>query len=103
MQELITQAQAEAAVRVLLVAGLLAGAVAFFVARRRSGGDPLRSALAAGGPPVLLWMLWRVYNAITERLGLDTVANLLVNLALFVTVGVLCGTGWAWLTARRRR
>jgi hypothetical protein len=55
-----------------------------------------------GGPPVLLWVMWRVYNAITSRLGLDTVANLLVNLALFVIVGALCGAGWAWLMARRQ-
>jgi drug/metabolite transporter (DMT)-like permease len=35
--------------------------------------------------------LWLVYNAITDRLGLDTVKNLLVNLALFVVLGVVTG------------
>jgi hypothetical protein len=35
--------------------------------------------------------LWLVYNAITDRLGLDTVKNLLVNLALFVVLGIVTG------------
>ncbi len=98
--EIITLAQAEAVFLALLIAGLVAGPLAFLVARRRSA-DALPTALAVGGPPVLLWVMWRVYNAVTDRLGLDTVANLLVNAAFFVVVGELCGVGWALLTARR--
>ena len=37
------------------------------------------------------WLLWRVYNAITDRIGLDTVRNLLTNLALFIIVGAAIG------------
>ena len=100
MTELITDAQANALLLAVLVTGLVAGPVTAVVARRR-GGDVLMAGLLAGGPPVLLFVLWRVYNAVTEWLGLDTVANLLVNLALFVVVGGLCGVGWAFLAARR--
>ena len=100
MTELITDAQANALLLAVLIIGLVAGPVAAVVARRR-GGDALQAGLLAGGPPVLLFVLWCVYSAITERLGLDSVVNLLVNLALFVVVGGLCGVGWAFLAARR--
>jgi hypothetical protein len=45
--------------------------------------------------------LWKVYNANTDSLGLDTVKNLLVNLGLFVAVGVIGGMV-AGLASRRR-
>jgi hypothetical protein len=101
MKELITVRQADALFLGLLLLGLVIAPVAALVARRRRS-DALAAALAAGGSLVLLGVLWRVYNAVTNRLGLDTVANLLANLALFVLVGIACGAGWAWLIARRR-
>lgn len=39
----------------------------------------------------LILVMWHVYNRIVEALGLDTVKNLLVNLALFAALGVLLG------------
>jgi hypothetical protein len=41
----------------------------------------------------LNWLLWKVYNALTDRNGLDSVPNLEVNLALFVVVGAGIGVG----------
>jgi hypothetical protein len=100
--ELITQAQANALFGALFVLGLVLAPVAFLLARRR-GGDGLLAALLWGGPPVLVGgVLWPIYNAITNRLGLDTVVNLLVNRGLFVVVGALVGVGWSWLIARRQ-
>ncbi len=46
--------------------------------------------------------LWTVYNAITQKLGLDTVANLLVNLGVFVVVGSAIGIGAGIYTARKQ-
>ena len=40
-------------------------------------------------------ILWRIYNVITDHLGLDTVKNLFVNMALFVVIGVIIGVVWA--------
>ena len=100
MTELITREQADAQVLFLIGADLVRGPFGGAVASRRRAAV-LPAVLVAGGVPVLVGVLWRVYNAITDRMGLDTVANLLVNLAMFVTVGVLCGAGWAWLTVRR--
>ncbi len=48
------------------------------------------------------YVLWTVYNAITQKLGLDTVANLLVNLGLFVVIGVAIGVGLGVYTARKQ-
>src|SRR5690242_21682 len=45
-------------------------------------------------------VLWFVYNRITDRLGLDTVKNLLVNLALFVTLGIVTGLGAGYVVRR---
>jgi uncharacterized protein YneF (UPF0154 family) len=39
----------------------------------------------------LNWVLWRVYNAITEANGLDTVRNLVINLVVFLAVGAVAG------------
>ncbi|MBC8103233.1 MAG: hypothetical protein H7Z41_11655 [Cytophagales bacterium] len=100
MTELITRAQADTFFVVLLGVGFVAALSAGMLARRR-GGDPLLGALFWGGPPLLIGLMWRVYNAITDRIGLDRVANLAVNFALFVAVGVACGLGWTAISARR--
>jgi hypothetical protein len=99
-EAIVTRAQADALFAAMLVVGLVAAPVAFATARKR-GGDGLAAALLWGGPLVLVGILWRVYNAITDRIGLDRVANLGVNLALFVTLGAACGFGWAKLAGRR--
>lgn len=49
------------------------------------------------GPLNLL--LWKVYNLLTDRMGLDTVKNLVVNLVLFVVIGL--AAGWLWNNAPR--
>lgn len=49
------------------------------------------------------YVLWTVYNAITDKLGLDTVKNLAVNLGLFIVLGILIGLGTAWYNGRGRK
>ncbi len=46
------------------------------------------------------YALWTAYNAITDKLGLDTVANLLTNLGLFVVLGVVVGLAAGCWVAR---
>jgi Na+/proline symporter len=41
------------------------------------------------GPLNLL--MWRIYNAITDTIGLDTVRNLVINLILFLVSGGVIG------------
>jgi hypothetical protein len=70
-------------------AGLVIGGL--YGSRRNSVRLRVLCGLLWGLLGVLNWLLWRVYNVITDRNGLDTVKNLVVNLALFVLVGVVIG------------
>lgn len=75
----------------LPIAGALVGAI--LGARRRDLRRGLRIGLTVGLLGPLNWGMWHVYNALTERNGLDTVRNVFVNLALFVGVGAILGVG----------
>ena len=41
----------------------------------------------------LNWLLWKMYNALTDRNGLDSVRNLVINFVLFVLIGASIGIG----------
>lgn len=97
MQEIITAKQVDALFLTLAIAAPIAGAAIGWVKGKRA-----LSGLLWGLLLTVNWILWRVYNAITDRLGLDTVRNLLVNLALFVVVGAVAGYLAALRTRRRR-
>ncbi len=47
--------------------------------------------LLIGSIGPLNWLLWQFYNGITNRMGMDTVRNLIVNLLVFVGIGLLGG------------
>ena len=96
MTEIITRPQADLLLNFVLVVGVLAAIAGALWARHRKE-SPLWGGLTWGGPLVLAFVSWRIYNAITDRLGLDSVLNLLVNAALFVVVGAVCGLVWARL------
>lgn len=93
MRELVTVEQAERALLLLTAAlpalGLLAGAVVGGLRRRLTAGLGLGLACGLAGP--LLLGLWRAYNAIMGRYGLDSVKALLLNLGLFLAVGAAIG------------
>jgi len=97
MKEIVSPAQAEAIVRgvaaALVGVGAAAGVIAAIFVR------PRRIALTFGalvvGAGVLVFGLWMVYNAIIARLGLDSVKGLLINLGIFLVVGVLYGVAAA--------
>ena len=81
-------------------AGLVIGAV---VGRRR---NRLRwsslAGLLLGLLGTLNWLLWRVYNILTDANGLDSVKGLAINFALFVAVGSGLGFGYSlWLHRKR--
>lgn len=77
------------------VIGLLLGAAVG--ARKR---DPKRGALLGlciGLLGTLNYLLWRLYNALTDANGLDTVKNVVINGVVFVVVGALVGLGIGYL------
>ncbi len=79
----------------LAVAGPIAGtAVGVILAQRRKGANVRRGAIIGLlfgliGPINLI--LWRLFNAITDANGLDTVRNLGINVAVFAALGIAIG------------
>jgi drug/metabolite transporter (DMT)-like permease len=93
MREIIDRPTAERLVAIvcaLWFAGVGAGTA--LLARRQP--DP-RSLSVRGGLLALLGALlyvgWRVYNAIEDHYGLDSVKALAINAALFVVTGIIIG------------
>lgn len=86
MKELIDPHQAQLLMLGVLIAAPLVGLVWGMVVKHVLKGFLIGLAVGAGN-----FALWTVYNAITDRLGLDTVKNLLVNLGLFIGLGIIIG------------
>jgi DMSO/TMAO reductase YedYZ heme-binding membrane subunit len=86
MKELITLQQANTLMLIVLVAAPFAGALWGYFAKQLKSGALWGLAIGVGN-----LALWRIYNGITDRLGLDTVKNLLVNLGLFILIGLVIG------------
>jgi hypothetical protein len=89
MKELITLDQANHIMWIVLVAAPIVGAIWGAASKRLKQG--VVAGLIVGAANLVMW---NVYNGITDRLGLDTVKNLLVNLALFIAIGVVGGLVW---------
>ncbi|HUU54660.1 MAG TPA: hypothetical protein VMY87_07055 [Armatimonadota bacterium] len=105
MQELVTVEQAERAIAILTIAlpaaGLLLGAI--IGALRRAPGRGMLVGLLYGLAGPAIWLLWRLYNGIVGVYGLDSVRGLLVNLVLFVGIGLVLGLGIGFVRRRLRR
>ncbi len=95
MKELIDARQAQMLMWGVLLLAPIVGLVWGALAKRVRRGLLVGLLVGAGN-----FLLWTVYNRITENLGLDTVKNLLVNLGLFLVVGVVAGIGWGWWSGR---
>jgi lipopolysaccharide export LptBFGC system permease protein LptF len=98
MKELITIEQMNhlmmAFIVIAPVVGLVIGAIVKNVKAYGLGG----LAIGVGN-----YILWTVYSAITNKLGLDTVANLAVNLGLFIVIGVVVGIVIAKMQSKPER
>ncbi len=97
MKELINLHQAHLLMLGVLALAPLVGLIWGYAAKRLPLGLAV-GVLVGGGN----YALWTVYNVITQKLGLDTVANLLVNLGLFVAIGIAAGVGAGLYSARRQ-
>lgn len=89
MREIVNVGEVERLLVVLAVVGPMAGAAIGGLATHSHRGA-LRG-ISVGLLLSLTWIMWHIYNAVTDRLGLDTVKNVFVNLGLFVCVGVIAG------------
>lgn len=86
MKELIDPHQAHLLMLGVLIAAPIIGLIWGAAIKRLRSGLIIGLLIGLGN-----YALWTVYNAITDRLGLDTVKNLLVNLALFIVIGGVVG------------
>jgi hypothetical protein len=84
-----------------ILAPLLGAAIGALIGRRSNVGRGALKGLLVGllGPANLV--MWKVYNALTDRMGLDSVRNLLVQLGLFVALGVIAGLAGGWYARSR--
>ncbi len=99
LKELITVEQFTRLLVMLAVASPLVG-LAIGAAMSGKGGGASQGAkrgLAFGLIAPAILVLWFLYNAITAKLGLDRVVNVLANLVLFVVIGLVTG----WLIGKR--
>jgi len=97
MRELVTVEQVEGLFRALAVAGPLVGVAlgAALGSRRGVARNGALNGLGIGSLAVLNYGLWRMFTALTERNGLDSVANLLLNLGIFIGLGLIGGILYA--------
>jgi hypothetical protein len=97
MKELIDPQQAHLLMLGVLVLAPLIGLIWGYVAKRLPLGLVVGLLVGTGN-----YALWTAYNAITDHLGLDTVKNLLVNLGLFVVIGIAIGLGAGFYASKRQ-
>jgi hypothetical protein len=89
-RELVDAQTVGMALAILSGLALLLTPVLFALGKSRGSAAAVQGALLSGCA-VLLYPLWRIYNLIEDHYGLDSVAALLINLALFAAVGVTAG------------
>ncbi len=95
MKELISAPQAHLLMLTVLIIAPLVGLAWGLWAKRIRRGIGVGLAVGVGN-----FALWTLYNALTDKMGLDTVKNLLVNLGLFIALGLLVGAAWGLWAAR---
>ena len=93
MKELIAPESVEKALLFVAVCGPLVGMVvgAVLGAHEKRAAPRIMAGALIGGLGTVVFGMWHVYGAITDRLGLDSLANLGVQLGLFAVFGAALG------------
>jgi hypothetical protein len=105
MREIVTIEQMDRLFLLLAIAAPIIGALLGAALGRKKGRAHQVYCVVIGlfvgllGPLNLI--LWKVYNAITNHLGLDSVKNLLVNLTLFAALGIGAGLAAGYMARKR--
>lgn len=100
MQELIDPAVVERVMLFLAVGGPLVGLIIGVVvgAHERCALPTIAAGTLIGAMGSVAYGLWRLYGVVTDAMGLDSVANLVVQLVTFAVIGVLLGMAALRLT-----
>ena len=93
MKQLIDPSFVERVLLFLAVAGPLVGLILGTVlgAHEKCAARRIIAGALLGGIGSLIYAMWRVYGVITNALGLDSVANLGLQLVLFAALGAVLG------------
>lgn len=93
MKQLIDPNSAERVLLFVAVAGPLMGLIfgALLGAHTRRARRSVIAGVLIGGIGSLIYGMWRVNCVITNALGLDSVANLGLQLVLFAALGAILG------------
>lgn len=93
MRELIDPRAVERMLAFLAVGGPLAGLMfgALLGAHEAHSGRRVVAGTLIGALGTVVWGMWHVYGAITDKLGLDSLANLGLQLVLFAATGAAVG------------
>ena len=95
MKELVDPNAVERVLLFIAVAGPLMGLIlgALFGAHEKYPARRVIAGVLLGGIGPLVYWMWRLHGVITNALGLDSVANLCLQLVLFAVLGALLGIG----------
>lgn len=91
MHELVSPQSVDRILLFLAVVGPIAGLIIGIMlgAHERCAWPRALAGFLLGGLLTVVYGMWRLYGIITDRLGLDSVANLVLELVLFAVTGVL--------------
>ncbi len=93
MKELIAAKTVESAMLIIAVAGpiigLIIGIIIGACTKRLQASIIVSSLIGCVG--TIIYAMWRLYGVITDALGLDSVANLCLQLIIFAVCGALLG------------
>ena len=95
MKELVDPKAVERVLLFVAVAGPLVGLIlgALLGAHDRCAARRIIAGVLLGGIATLIYCMWRLYGVITNALGLDSAANLCLQLIVFAILGAILGIG----------
>ena len=86
MKELITLGQANSLMIAFIIIAITVGMLYGIGTKRVWAGLGTGAGIGIGN-----FAMWKLYNAVTAKLGLDTLKNLFVNLIIFAVAGIVTG------------
>jgi hypothetical protein len=95
MKQLVDPNAVERVLLFIAVAGPLAGLIvgALLGAHEKCAARRIIAGVLLGAIGTLIYGLWRLYGVITNALGLDSVANLVLEIVMFAVLGAILGMG----------